>query len=193
MVASTVTRQRVEGRPMTEELRLAGVPVRDEVTGRRGLAAQSASHHSSEMRGTQHLAAQALGLPMDHRVPINAVPTEGHDSRPGFRRSLRRGQVRRKPAAFAAGSRSRGAWGCVDSAPLLPGPLKDKPLDILCATSSPRCSSLKRRRGVRLWPTGKGNIVETPARPNESEPSPAKVLHSRKVQDSSGIAAGGSH
>ena len=69
---------------MTEELRLAGVPVRDEVTGRRGLAAQSASHHSSEMWGTQHLAAQALGLPMDHRVPINAVPTEGHDTRPGF-------------------------------------------------------------------------------------------------------------
>ena len=145
MVASTVTRQRVEGRPMTEELRLAGVPVRDEVTGRRGLAAQSASHHSSEMRGTQHLAAQALGLPMDHRVPINAVPTEGHDSRPGFRRSLRRGQVRRKPAAFAAGSRSGGGWDAPFPSCPYPGYSREN-----CLVRG-RISRASARRRTRRW------------------------------------------
>jgi hypothetical protein len=46
----------------------------------------------------------------------------------------------------------------------------------------------RKAMGARL-----GNIVETPARPNESEPSPAKVVHLREVQDSSGIAARGSH
>jgi hypothetical protein len=46
----------------------------------------------------------------------------------------------------------------------------------------------RKTMGARL-----GNIVETPARPDESEPSPAKVVQLRKVQDSSGIAAEGSH
>lgn len=46
----------------------------------------------------------------------------------------------------------------------------------------------RKAMGARL-----GNIVETPARTNESEPSPAKVVHLREVQDSRGIAAEGSN
>jgi hypothetical protein len=73
--------------------RLTGVRSGDLVTGKHRLAAHPALLHSSEMRETQHLAAQAPGLRADNRGPVDLGDLEGRESHLAFRTSSRRGQA----------------------------------------------------------------------------------------------------
>ena len=72
---------------------LARTWARNQTEGRRRLAAQSASLHSSEHEEAQRYAARAPDLPMDNRVPVGLGELEGRESPEGPLTSLTRGQA----------------------------------------------------------------------------------------------------